>query len=61
MFVVLAANNTHSRRVYHDIARERTAILIRVLICIAHSNGLALASMGLTLRSAIAVSTPTLY
>jgi hypothetical protein len=53
---MLVASNIHNHRVFPDIAERRTAFLIRV--CVANSHGLALASIGLTLRSVIVMLTP---
>jgi hypothetical protein len=62
MSAIPAAKNIYSRRAYRDTAGGLTTILILVLIWVAqHTNGLAPPSIGLTLRSGIAMLTPTLY
>jgi cytidylate kinase len=58
---IFAANTIHNGRVFRDIAKRRTINLIRVCVQVANSNGLALASIGLTLKSGILMSTPTWY
>ncbi|KAH9983859.1 hypothetical protein BJV77DRAFT_1072575 [Russula vinacea] len=57
----IAEKVIHNGRVFCDIAERRTTNHIRVFICVANSNGLALASIGLILRSGILKSTQTRY
>jgi hypothetical protein len=58
---IFAASNIPNGRVFRGITKRRTTIRIRVLFCVANTNGLALTSIGLTLRTVIPMSTATTY
>ena len=59
--VIFAANDIHSGKVFRDIDERHIDAPIRVFICVANSNGLALVIIGLTLRCAILMSILTRY